>query len=126
MNYERVKYTLAHKLAYLKIEKHLTGRISLTGLLHDMDKLIAFMFTNQSRAQIKAKHRAKQAHHHFDNPNLPREVRIEMMIDWECSPLTKPDKPENAYQFLCKYMPHMKPQMMPIFEEFGLLNKEAL
>ena len=103
MNKAKLAYTLKHKWAYLLTEYKLTGKISKQGLLHDLDKVWAFMLTNKSEIAIKTRHRAWNRHHHFHLwYKLPKHVLIEMAIDWESSPITKPDKPQNAYQYLQK------------------------
>ena len=65
--------------------------------IHDMDKMVMYLFLEQKEAQkIHMMHQP----HHLEN-SLPRtyEDLVETIIDYECAPYTKPDKPLNAYDF---------------------------
>ena len=65
--------------------------------VHDMDKMVMYLFLEQKEAQkIHMMHQP----HHLEN-NLPKtyEDLVETVIDYECAPYTKPDKPLNAYDF---------------------------
>lgn len=116
---EMLKYTWAHKKAFLKVEKKLYGRVSLRGLIHDMDKVLMFIFSNKTEKEIQTKHRSTQRHHDNDKVKTPKDYR-EMIVDWECARITKPDKPLDAYETLLKFYPHLKDKIMPFFEEVGL------
>ena len=41
---ENFKYTLKHKKAFLEVEKYLTGKNTIDGYLHDIDKLFMYLF----------------------------------------------------------------------------------
>jgi hypothetical protein len=41
---ERIDYTIKHKKAFLEMERKLTGKNTLSGYLHDLDKLIMYFF----------------------------------------------------------------------------------
>ena len=45
-----------------------------------------------------------------------------MIVDWECARYTKPDKPLNAYETLCKYYPQLKSKLIGIMRELGLID----
>lgn len=65
--------------------------------VHDMDKMIMYLLMEQKEAQEL---HVKRQPHHLEN-DLPRtyEDYVETVIDYECAPYTKPDKPLNAYDF---------------------------
>ncbi len=89
-------YTWKHKKAFIVMEKELTGKISIAGLLHDMDKLfLYFFFTKKETSKI---HR-RYAKHHWDNAKTNKDI-TQMLIDWECNRLTKEDKQESAREYL--------------------------
>ena len=114
-----LKYTLKHKIYFLKIEYKLTGKISLAGLMHDMDKVFMYIFSTKSKKDIHTKHRLTKKHHVNDIPKTEKDY-IQMIIDWECARFTKPDKPLNARQTLDKYYPQIKNQVLPIIEKLKL------
>ena len=66
--------------------------------VHDMDKMLMYLFLDQHTAQLL--HVQRQPHH-LEN-SLPRsyEDLVETVIDYECAPYTKQDKPLNAYDFV--------------------------
>ena len=70
--------------------------------VHDMDKMLMYLFMDQRAAQEM--HTRTQPHH-LEN-DLPRtyEDYVETVIDYECAPYTKPDKPLNAYDFTHRLM----------------------
>ena len=43
-----------------------------------------------------------------------------MIIDWECSSLTKPDKSLNARTTMYRYYPELKDKLTPILERLDL------
>ena len=45
---------------------------------------------------------------------------VQMVIDWECARLTKPDKQMNAKETLDKLYPELKDKVLPVIEELGL------
>ena len=65
--------------------------------VHDMDKMIMYLFMDQKEAQEM---HVRTKPHHLEN-SLPRtyEDYVETVMDYECAPYTKPDKPLNAYDF---------------------------
>ncbi len=117
--FKKLIYTLQHKVAFLRVERQLTGHISIRGLLHDMDKVFMIIFCPwMDIKQIHQIHR-KHSHHHVDN-NLPKtnKDRLESIIDWECARYTKPDKPLNAYDTLMKFYPEQKGSYLPLILQY--------
>ena len=77
--------------------KNLKEEMLKRAKIHDMDKMVMYLFMEQKEAQkIHMMHQP----HHLEN-SLPRtyEDLVETIIDYECAPYTKPDKPLNAYDF---------------------------
>lgn len=112
-------YTLRHKLAFLRVEKQLRGKNTLSGFLHDAEKPLLYLFCFWlSLKQIKEFHR-KHNKHHVEN-DLPKsqEDLLDAVIDWECARQTKPDKPLNAYQTLMKFYPQHQDEYLPIIQKY--------
>lgn len=113
-------YTFRHKIAFLKVEKQLLGRNTLDGWLHDVDKLFLY-FLPIPKKWIQKIHRSLSTHH---VETLRRYTNWEqVVIDWECSRYTKPDKPENAYNTLYKHYPQVERQVLPVLYRLGLMEK---
>jgi len=115
----RIKYILIHKFYFLKIEYKLTGKISINGLLHDVDKIFMLLFTNKSVKEIQQNHRNK-VRHHVNNQIKTEKDYIQMIIDWECSRYSKPDKQLNARETLDKFYPQLTETILPIIEKLKL------
>lgn len=103
----RISYTWKHKKAYLKTEKQLTGKNTLRGYLHDLDKLI--MYVIGVPKEIAHDIHVATAPHHKRNGKVryPKGA----VIDWECSRSTKSDKPWSArdyYERACPKMPEVE------------------
>lgn len=102
-NLEWCIYTYRHRKAFeycvrkLVKEPALREEMLRRAKVHDMDKMIMYLFLDQKEAQKL--HTGTKAHH-LEN-DLPRtyEDFVEAVIDYECAPYTKPDKPLNAYAF---------------------------
>jgi hypothetical protein len=93
--YSFTKRLLKHKYAFLKVEKELTGKMSLKGLLHDVDKFFLFLlYRDKSRVQVA--HRQRSSHHIRDNRIKDITSAI---IDWESSRYTKPEAPLSAREY---------------------------
>lgn len=116
-NISKFIYTLKHKRAFLKVEKQLTGHNTLRGYLHDIDKLFMYLCMPTGWAH---KLHTKLARHHDNSRTKTKEDYLEMIIDWECARLTKPDKPLNAVDTLKKYYPHLTVKVDPLLVEVGL------
>lgn len=115
-NVDRIKYTIAHRKAFRKVEKQLLGKNTIRSLFHDLDKVVLYMFfeykTVHNFHNKYAKHHIRCAKTHAD--------RVQMVIDWECARFTKPDKPLNARETLAKFYRDYTDNILPIIEELGL------
>lgn len=116
---KNIKYTLKHKKVFLQLEKELTGKNSLSGYLHDLDKI--FLYLLFSKRTVHKIHRRFSTHHvgnifHYLN-------KEQAVIDWECARFTKPDKPLNAYQTMKKFYPELEEEILPVLTNLGLMNE---
>ncbi len=111
-------YTYRHRRAFeycvnkLIHDPDLREEMLKRARIHDMDKMVMYLFLGQKEAQkVHMMHQP----HHLEN-DLPRnyEDLVETVIDYECAPYTKPDKPLNAYDFTNKLM-----QMKVLDEKIG-------
>lgn len=126
--YAHIPYTFKHYIAFLKVEKKLTGFVSR--LFHDWDKLLMFIFLPFLGERVINQWHQKHRRHHPTytvGKNWERRLKdplnidwIEAIIDWECARITKPDKPLDAYDTLMKYYPEYKYVAQPYFEALGL------
>lgn len=100
--FEKVMYTIRHRSAFLRVEKQLLGKNTLSGYLHDIDKVFLYLILG-----VKLTHKLHQkwASHHVPQCMKNSKHIIEAIIDWQCAALTKPDKPLNARETLNKYYP---------------------
>jgi hypothetical protein len=110
----KIIYTLRHKKAFLATELRLTGRITLAGLLHDLDK-VAMLMLFMDFDTVNRLHHGRA--HHVKDGHL-KNIR-EAIIDWECAAITKPDKPMNARTTYMKLYPHV-PGVAEELERLGL------
>lgn len=117
--FKKIKYTTLHKLYFLRTEYKLTGKITIDGLFHDMDKLILLIFTSKSLKDIHQIHRLKSKHHQNDIKKTKKDY-IQMVIDWECARFTKSDKPLNARETLIKFYPELQDDILPIINSLNL------
>lgn len=107
-NMDWLVYTYRHRRAFeYCVKKHVHDPALREAMLrrarvHDMDKMVMYLFMDQSAAQQL--HIQTQPHH-LEN-QLPRtyEDLVETALDYECAPYTKPDKPLNAYDFVKKLL----------------------
>lgn len=111
-----ILYTLDHRKAFLKVEKELLGHNTIRGYLHDLDKVVLKLFMD--RKKVHKIHRKFSRHHEIKART--HEDYVQMVIDWECARITKPDKPLNARQTLDKYYKHLSDKVEPILNELGL------
>ncbi|MFI3241850.1 MAG: hypothetical protein R3Y43_04710 [Alphaproteobacteria bacterium] len=115
---KRIAYTFKHKIAFLQTQKKLCGKNNLRGYLHDLDKLLMYVFYwHLPLKKISERHRLNNAHHVRSGLKKTREDLIETVIDWECARLTKPDKQLNAYETLQKFYPAYSNVYLPIIKE---------
>lgn len=115
-NIEKIKYTKAHRQAFLQVEKQLLGRNTIRGYLHDLDKIILYHFLEAK--VVHNLHRGYSKHH--KKRARQKSDFVQMVIDWECARFTKPDKPLNARETLKKFYPELSEKVLPIIEELGL------
>lgn len=123
-------YTYKHRRAFAYCVKKLIRDPGLREQMlkraevHDMDKMLMYLFLDQKTAQIT---HVKHQPHHLEN-DLPRtyEDLVETVIDYECAPYTKPDKPLNAYEFVLKLNEMkliddaMRDQLISIMRDLGI------
>ena len=134
-NLEWCIYTYRHRKAfeycvrrYIK-EPSLREEMLKRAAVHDMDKMLMYLFMDQKAAQEM---HTKTQPHHLEN-DLPRtyEDFVETVIDYECAPYTKPDKPLNAYDFTHLLMDwkvlddETGGRLLSIIKEFGIDNSET-
>lgn len=107
-NYDWCEYTYKHRRMFEYIAKKLIkNEESLANILerarwHDMDKLLMYQFLDQRLSQ---EHHVLIKPHHLEYKGERSYYDLlETVIDYECSPYTKPDKPLNAYDFLNKLL----------------------
>ena len=96
---KRISYTAKHKKAFLKVEKELTGKNTLSGYFHDLGKLIAYILGVPKNLAHKI--HVATASHHVRNGKVKKPVQA--IIDWECARYTKLDKPLSARKFYESY-----------------------
>ena len=125
-------YTYRHRKAFeYCVRKYIQEPVLREEMLrraavHDMDKMIMYLFMDQKSAQEM---HVKTQPHHLEN-DLPRtyEDYVETVIDYECAPYTKPDKPLNAYDFTHLLMDwkaldeETGNKLISIMEEIGIAN----
>jgi len=116
-NLKHFIYTCKHKRAYLKVEKALLGKNTLSGYLHDVDKLFLYLFTPLSTKTIKKIH-CRIANHQIEYKGKINWTAL--IVDWECSRLTKKDKQQTAYEWLLLAEPQAIPILEPLMEKLGV------
>lgn len=112
--FKKMQYTLRHRKAFRQVEKELTGRVSLSGWMHDLDKVILYLIFG---VKITSKIHHAIAGHHVPNCLSSNKNKIQAIIDWECARITKPDKPLNAHDTLLKYYSEYTDQFMPLIKD---------
>lgn len=113
-NKEKIKYTLKHKAAFLKVEKELLGKNTIRGYLHDFDKVILCLFLPYPT--VKHIHKTYSKHH---GRAKTHKDYVQKVIDWECARYSKEDKQMSAREYI-EVRPELREIMLPIFEELGL------
>lgn len=103
-NLEWCRYTYLHRKAFgycagkLIHDPALREEMLKRAEVHDMDKMVMYLFLDQKEAQRR--HTENQPHHLENRLERSYEDMVEVVIDYECAPYTKPDKPLNAYDFV--------------------------
>lgn len=118
-NLNAIRYTNAHRKAYRMVEKQLLGHNTWRGIVHDLDKTVLYNFFPFQT--VKNFHR-KTARHHKNNLKKTKNDYIDMIIDWECAHLTKPDKQLNAYETLNKFYPEYEDKILPLLIDFNIAH----
>ena len=129
-NFDWCTYTYRHRIAFKYVteklikDKDLKASILKRAEVHDMDKMLMYLFMDQYESQkIHVQNKA----HHLEC-SLPKtyEDLVENVIDYECAPYTKPDKPLNAYDFTKKLLAmeliseDIYTKLVEIMHEFGI------
>ena len=116
---EAIQYSKVHRIAFRNLEKRLLGKNTIRSFFHDVDKIILYHFLPTEFVhtchQWWARHHERRAKTYDDF--------VQMVIDWECARVTKPDKPLNAYDTLYKFYPHLEKKILPILKKFNLDHK---
>lgn len=113
---DAIRYTLDHRKAFLKVEKDLLGHNTIRGYLHDLDKVFLKLFLDTKT--VHKIHR-KYSKHHTMKASTHSDY-VQMVIDWECARITKPDKTLNARGTLKKYYNDLSDKIEPVLEELRL------
>jgi hypothetical protein len=117
-SFKHIPYTWGHKKAYLQVEKQLLKKNTLTGYLHDFDKILLYIFCSfLGTKRINKIHRFFSSHH---ANSIRKHNYTAMIIDWECARITKADKPLNARDTLVKFYPHLTLEVLPVIKKLGL------
>jgi hypothetical protein len=111
----RLNYTYQHKKAFLQVEKQLLGKNTLSGYLHDADKLVMYAF-GLSKDAVRVIHRRMSPHHEY-NGKIKNPVAA--VIDWTCASLTKTDKQIPAREHYEQTYSHVK-GVKEVLDRFGL------
>jgi len=114
-----IEYNLKHKKAYLQVEKELTQHYSLRGILHDVDKL--FLIVLLPKKYVSKVHRFWSRHH--NESFWKKKYYRGMVIDWECSHLTKKEKQMRSHETLLTIYPSLYDDILPIIKEYGLYKE---
>lgn len=129
-NFDWCVYTYKHRRAFVYVVNRLIkDPVLKTEMLkrarvHDMDKMLLYLFWDQDRSQ---RYHVEHVSHHLESGRpQSRYDMVETVIDYECAPYTKPDKPLNAYDFVCKLLDmeildrEKADQLLDIMHEFGI------
>ena len=105
-NFEWCVYTYKHRIAFAYVAKKLIKNPVLLEKImerqkyHDLDKVLLYLFLDFETCVDYHVHH--QPHHLECNVPKTYEDLVETIIDYECAPYTKPDKPLNAFDFVHK------------------------
>lgn len=121
---KNIRKIIEHKKAFLEKEKLLLGKNTISGYLHDIDKLFLCLFFNEDIADKIHKHFSK---HHVENvmkqytydtaisfASKNKKNITEMIIDWECS------KDISAREHVIKNHSIFMPAISLVLKELGL------
>ena len=116
-NVRKIRAIMAHRKAFFRVERALTGKVSYLSRLHDLDKVVMLLL-GWSPRRVSKIHRAFALHHESPIWGLVDVKRA--IIDWECARFTKPDKPLDARGTLEVHYPHLRGRVLPVLEGLGL------
>lgn len=107
----KILHTVLHNTFLQKKGESVLGFLPETYRYHDMDKVLMYMATN---TLDKSKHKQMATHHRVnvsascrvlesnkyspENKELVRLALLEKLCDWECTGMSKPKQPKNAYE----------------------------
>ncbi len=95
LNSSHIWKVLIHKIAMIKTAYRLKIYFYIPMYLHDTDKIFYMLFFTKHIASLIHK---KTAFHHFSNI-WKQFFYLEMILDWECSRLTKKNKKQTAIEW---------------------------
>ena len=102
---DKIVYTCRHKRAYLITQRKFKPyHITLRGIFHDIDKVLMLTLSIIFCPYVSVKeisHIHKVWSHHHLRAKTDRDFYYQI-IDYECSSMTKSDKPLKARQFIGK------------------------
>ena len=113
---ERLVYTIRHRKAYREVEKKLTGKNSIKGYFHDLNKI--FMYLIGMPTETVHNIHQKLSPHHIKNGKVKDPTSA--IIDWECARYTKPDKPLPAFETFKILFPQGNSKIEELLKKFGL------
>lgn len=130
---DKIAYTGRHRLAFEKtMYRLITGkRDVMCGMYltyndmerrvmwHDADK-VYLLLQGIDPAVASAVHKEHARHHIRDDKDCTKNDFIEAVIDYECAALTKPDKPENAWDTIAKRPGRWQADMQEICKAIGI------
>lgn len=129
-NFDWLVYTYKHRRAFAHVAKKLIkdeaakAEILKRARVHDMDKMVMYLFLDQTESQLT---HVKNQPHHLECKKQKNDLDLlETVIDYECAPYTKPDKPLNAYDFTNKLLEMKKidceiaARLQTIMHELGI------
>lgn len=123
-------YTYRHRRALVYIieklvkDRKLKEEMLKRSKVHDMDKMLLYLFLDQRESMDY--HVCHQPHHLESATLHTYEDLVETVLDLECSPYTKPDKPLNAFDFTHKMLewkwvtPETANRLFEIMHMFGI------
>jgi hypothetical protein len=121
---EAILYSWKHKKAFLRVEKILFKKNTMSAYLHDFEKIFLYAIFGDKKF-IQRIHR-KNNKHHVEYWEGKLDVLLhnkhwikQMIVDFECARLTKKDKPLNWIETIEKYYPQLNNDLV-----FKVLSKE--
>lgn len=129
-NFDCCEYTYRHRKMFVYVlnrlvkDKKLKEEMLRRAKLHDLDKELMYLFCE--KWDTINYHVSTQPHHLESGKSSCYEDLVETVLDYECAPYTKPDKPLNAYDFVQKLLgmnlitKETKDALVAIMEQFGI------